>query len=202
MAISNLSTSSMVSGVKRRKIWDQSATTDGFFQIATTTLNVASSTVTFSSIPQTYTHLQLRIFAQDVRTTYGITEIKLTFNGDTSSNYSQHQIFGDGATATAGGTANTSAITLCDGTIGTTTGGTFGVGITDILDYTNTNKYKTLRYIGGVDINGTIAGYGGRVGLSSGNWRSTTAISSITLISNSLINFSANSRFDLYGVKA
>ena len=70
MAISSLSTSSMVSGVKRRKIWDQLATTDGFFQIATTTLNVATSTVTFSSIPGTYTHLQLRASYQTSRGTY------------------------------------------------------------------------------------------------------------------------------------
>lgn len=202
MAISSLSTSSMFSGVKRRKIWDQSATTDGFFQIATTTLNSAQSTVTFSNIPATYTHLQLRLFAQDVRATYGITEIRLTINGDSSSIYSQHQLFGDGASATSNATANATYIILCDGTIGTSTGGTFGVGITDILDYANTNKFKTIRHIGGVDINGTIAGYGGRAGFSSGVYRATTAVTSITLISHSLVNFSANSKFSLYGVKA
>jgi hypothetical protein len=173
-----------------------------FYQIATTTLGSATSTVTFSSIPADYTHLQLRLFAQDVRATYGITEIRLTFNGDTSSIYTSHNMYGDGATASSNSTLNFSSIVLGDGTYGTSTGGTFGAGIADILDYTNTNKFKTVRHISGVDINGTIAGYGGRVGLSSGVWRSTTAISSITLTSNSLINFSANSRFDLYGVKA
>jgi hypothetical protein len=165
-------------------------------------LGSATSTVTFSSIPADYTHLQLRLFAQDVRATYGITEIRLTFNGDTSSIYTSHNMYGDGATASSNSTLNFSSIVLGDGTYGTSTGGTFGAGIADILDYTNTNKFKTVRHISGVDINGTIAGYGGRVGLSSGVWRSTTAISSITLTSNSLINFSANSRFDLYGVKA
>ena len=200
--ITNFSTSSIRTGVKRKRFWDQNAVANSFFSIATTTLTSNQSTITFSNIPQTYSHLQLRLFAQDVRTTYGITEIKLTFNGDTSSIYTQHQIFGDGGAVTAGATTNYSSIILCDGTIGTTTGGTFGVGIIDILDYTDTNKYKTLRYIGGVDLNGTVASYGGRAGLSSGLWRSTAAITSITLVSNSLINFSTNSSFALYGVKA
>ena len=173
-----------------------------FYQIATTTLGSAQSTVTFSSIPQTYTHLQLRLFAQDVRATYGITEIRLVFNSDTSSIYTSHNMYGDGSSAVSNSTLNFSSMVLGDGTYGTSTGGTFGAGIADILDYTNTNKLKTVRHIAGVDLNGVIAGYGGRVGLSSGVWRSTSAISSITLTSNSLINFSANSRFSLYGVKA
>jgi len=173
-----------------------------FESIATTTLTTATSTITFSSIPQNYTHLQLRIFAQDARPTYGITEIKLTFNGDTSSIYTQHQLFGDGSSVTSNATANATFIILCDGTIGTSTGGTFGVGITDILDYTHTNKFKTIRHIGGVDINGTIAGFGGRAGFSSGVYRATTAITSITLVSNTLVNFTQYSSFALYGVKA
>jgi hypothetical protein len=181
---------------------NQFAKLGDFSQIATTTLGSSQSTITFSSIPQNYTHLQLRLFAQDVRATYGITEIRLVFNSDTSSIYTSHNMYGDGATVSSNSTLNFSSIVLGDGTYGTSTGGTFGAGIADILDYTNTNKFKTVRHISGVDINGTIASYGGRAGLSSGVWRSTTAITSITLTSNSLINFSANSRFDLYGVKA
>jgi hypothetical protein len=202
MAITNLSTSSLVSGVKRRRVWDQTATTDGFFQIATTTLNVAASSITFSSIPQDYTHLQLRSFSQDARGTYGITETRITFNSDSSAVYARHQLVGDGSTVFSDGATGGQYMILGDGTFGTTTGGTFGVGIADILDYTNTNKFKTVRQISGVDINGTIAGYGGRAGLSSGVWRSTSAISSITLTSHSVVNFSANSSFALYGVKA
>jgi len=172
-----------------------------FYQIATTTVGTATSTVTFSSIPQDYTHLQLRSFSQDSRATYGITETRITFNSDSSAVYARHQLVGDGSTVFSDGVTGAQYMILGDGTFGTTTGGTFGVGIADILDYTNTNKFKTVRQISGVDINGTIAGYGGRAGLSSGVWRSTSAISSITLLAQNG-NFSTNSRFDLYGVKA
>lgn len=202
MAISSLSTSSMVSGVKRRKIWDQSATTDGFFQIATTTVGAGTAaSVTFSSIPQDYTHLQLRLFTQDTRATYGITETRISFNGDSSSVYRTHNLFGDGSSTTSNATAELGYIILSEGGYGTTTGGTFGVGVADILDYANTNKFKTVRHIAGVDINGTIAGYGGRAGLSSGLWRSTSAISSLTLVSQNA-NFAQYSKISLYGVKA
>jgi hypothetical protein len=173
-----------------------------FYQIATTTVGSGgAASVTFSSIPSTYTHLQIRLFAQDVRATYGISEIKMSFNGDTSSIYRGHYVYGDGSATSAVATAELGYIILGDGTSGTSTGGTFGAGITDILDYSNTNKVKVVRHLSGVDINGTIAAFGGRVGLSSGIWRSTSAISSLTLTSNSNINFSQYSRFDLYGIK-
>jgi hypothetical protein len=131
-----------------------------------------------------------------------ICDEEVTFNGDTSSIYTSHQLYGDGSSATSNYTLNFSSMLLGDGNYGTTTGGTFGLGIADILDYTNTNKFKTVRHMSGVDINGTVAGYGGRAGLGSGVWRSTAAISSITLVSNSLINFAQYSSFVLYGVKA
>ena len=203
MAISSLSTSSMVSGVKRRKIWDQLATTDGFFQIATTTLNVASSSVTFSNIPGTYTHLQLRASYQTSRGTYPLDKIFIRFNSDTASNYSTHVVQGDGSSATSS-SENTDKIT--DRDMSSTTAGSgglvFGSLIMDILDYTSSNKYKTIRSLSGFDTNGTVSGYGGRIGLFSGNWRSTSAITSITFTVDNAANYSANSKFSLYGVKA
>ena len=111
MAITNLSTSSLVSGVKRRRVWDQTATTDGFFQIATTTLNVAASTVTFSSIPADYTHLQIRYISRDSRINTN-SDATIRFNGDSGSNYSNHVISGEGTTASAGGSANTTNINI------------------------------------------------------------------------------------------
>jgi hypothetical protein len=69
----------------------------------------------------------------------------------------------------------------------------FGAGIVDILDYANTNKYKTLRALAGVDFNGS-----GRVGLTSGLWQSTSAINAITLEGSSFVQYSS---FALYGIK-
>lgn len=195
MAISSLSTSSMVSGVKRRKIWDQLATTDGFFQIATTTLNVAAASIEFTSIPSTYTHLQIRTLHRV--TSSGLTNLTIRVNSDTANNYSLHYLFGDGSTVSSNGLANTNLNTLAR-TPGTTqTANSFGVAVIDILDYANTNKYKTFRSITGFDGNGS-----GEVFLSSANWRSTNAITSIKITDQGAGNLAQYSSFALYGVMA
>jgi len=202
MAITNLSTSSLVSGVKRRRVWDQTATTDGFFQIATTTLNVAASTVTFSSIPADYTHLQIRASYQTSRGTYPLDKIFIRFNSDSGSNYSCHNLKGDGSSASSGAENSTQIVDADSSSTTAASGGlVFGPLIMDILDYANTNKYKTIRMLKGFDTNGTVSGYGGRVGLISGNWRSTSAITSITFTVDNAANYSANSKFSLYGIK-
>jgi hypothetical protein len=71
-----------------------------------------------------------------------------------------------------------------------------GVGITDLVDYSDTNKFKTIRSLVGGNINTTV----GYAGLYSGNWRSTSAITSIS-ITPLTGNFSQNSSFALYGIK-
>jgi len=168
--------------------------------ITTTTLGSSTSSFTFSSIPATYTHLQIRCFAQVVRNTFGIASGNIQFNSDTGSNYSIHNVTGIGGTPYASGSANTTSVVTADGMYGTTTGGTFGISIIDILDYANTSKYKTVRTFAGTDFNGTLGGYGGFVGLTSGNWRNTNAITSITF-SSSDGNLNTYSSFALYGIK-
>ncbi len=197
MAISSLSTSSMVSGVKRRKIWDQLATTDGFFQIATTTLNVASSSIVFSSIPQNYTHLQLRISCRST-TAAGLSWSRLRMNGDsTNANYKGHQLYGDGTTAASTNFGSESGIAAFL-TVGSTgTANVFNAVIIDILDYNNTNKYKTIKVLQGNDTNG--AGY---AIFHSGVWMSTSSINSLTFLDVNGGNYAQNSIFSLYGVKA
>ena len=158
-----------------------------FYQIATTTVGSGgASSITFSSIPQDYTHLQIRFIAQG-----GAVGLNLRMNGVTTSDYSTHYLTGDGATATSSGTAN--EIYIYTGRTPTST--YFGVGVIDILDYANTNKFKTLRSIAGNDQNGS-----GSVWLFSGNYRSTTAVSSLTLLSTSG-NLAQYSSFALYGIK-
>jgi len=77
----------------------------------------------------------------------------------------------------------------------TNTASVFAAYVIDILDYANTNKYKTSRNLAGYDNNS-----GGRVSLNSGNWRNTNAITSITLTCRS-DNFQQYSQFALYGIK-
>ena len=64
----------------------------------------------------------------------------------------------------------------------------------DILDYTNTNKNKTIRAIAGFDANGS-----GTAGLWSSVYLDTSAITSIA-VGTANSNFAAGSRLDLYGI--
>ena len=167
-----------------------------FESIATVTVGSGgASSVTFSSIPSTYTHLQLRFIVRSDSGGYG----KLTFNSDaTGSNYYAHELTGNGSSAGAAayaGSSYSAAIFQASGIV--TTANIFLAGVLDVLDYTSTNKNKTFRVLEGYDTNG-----GGIVQLSSGLWSATpTAITSITL-SISSGSFQNYSHFALYGIKS
>ena len=166
-----------------------------FYQIATTTLaNSTTSTITFSSIPQDYTHLQLRMIVRSAGASSDY--IRVRPNNDSSSVYSYHYLLGTGA-STFSGVETVSSMRVDKPTLSGDTANIFGTNVSDLLDYANTNKFKTLRTIYGVDVNGA-----GEVGLTSSNWRSTTAITSLVITLNTGANFAANSSFQLYGVKA
>jgi hypothetical protein len=167
--------------------------------IQTVTLSGTQATISFTSIPSTYKHLQIRATAQGNRATYGDDNFKLVINSDTGSNYSEHWLRGDGSSAsTLSGASQTS---MKSGALGTTTGGTFSGSVIDILDYANTSKYKTVRYLSGIDVNGTIAGYGGSIYLGSGLWMSTSAITRLDFTPLNASNFTQYTKFALYGVK-
>jgi hypothetical protein len=157
--------------------------------IATTTLGTTASSVTFSSIAATYTHLQIRCMAL---LSASDNDYRLQFNGDTAANYSRHFLYGDGTTVASSGTANETKI-LVGYNAATYTNAT--ASIIDILDYANTNKYKTVRSLAGADKNG-----GGYMFLMSGNWRNTAAVTSITL-APAAGTFNQYSSFALYGIK-
>jgi hypothetical protein len=180
------------------------AAATSFESIATVTVGSGgSSYIEFTSIPATYTHLQIRYIARTNRATYGVESFKINVgvsSADTGANYTRHYLLGDGSSVAAA--ADTSA-TYWEGVndFGTTTGGSFGAGVIDILDYANTNKYKTMRKIGGVDVNGTVGGVGGNASLVSSVWMSTSAIGYIKIaaMTNTLQQYS---HFALYGVKS
>jgi hypothetical protein len=169
--------------------------------IATTTVGAGgAATVTFSSIAGTYSHLQLRHFCITNRGTYAIEDLKINFNSDTAANYSYHNVRGNGSATAAGGAGGASFIYL-DVASGTSVSNFFGVGVTDILDYSNTNKYKTTRSLTGIDTNGSVAGEFGRVALQSGSWRNTAAVTSIVIAPLNGTQFNQYSSFALYGIK-
>jgi hypothetical protein len=174
--------------------------TNSYESIATVTVGSGgSSTVSFTSIPSTYKHLQVRYFAQTNRGTYGTDNILIRLNSDTGSNYSLHALTGDGSSATAGAGANTTQ--FLSQTSGSGAASTYAGGVMDLLEYANTNINKTARILSGVDHNGTIAGYGGQVLFSSGNWRSTSAVTTIQFRPEFGSAFTQYSSFALYGIK-
>ena len=167
--------------------------------IATGTGNGTSATIVFSSIPSTFTHLQIRGIGRNTSNNNTFDRMRITFNSDSGTNYSLHELYTVNGTAYATATANASAMygfNISYG--GSSYANVFGAGVIDILDYANTGKYKTLRSLGGVDVNSTSLDEGSN--FASGSWRSTSAISTITL--NSAAGFWATgTHFALYGIK-
>lgn len=170
-----------------------------FESIATVTVGAGGAAdVTFTSIPSTYQHLQIRGFARTSRATFGVDALRFQLNGDTAGNYSWHHLRGDGSTTEAAAGSNASYMES-QRILGTTTGSGFGGLIIDLLDYTNTNKYTTARVLGGVDTNGLVGGIGGAVMITSGSWRNTAAVTSVKLYGDAA-NFAQYSHFALYGI--
>jgi hypothetical protein len=164
-----------------------------FESIATQTVGAGGvASVTFSSIPATYTHLQIRVIGKQ-NEAYAYAGMSMWFNSDTARNYPRHELVSDGSsTSSAGLTAASNGEELY---FYAGSGSQFGPAIVDILDYTNTNKYKTMRSICGVDNNGS-----GYAIMTSGVWLNTAAVNTITIASNSF-TISQYSSFALYGVK-
>jgi len=166
--------------------------------IQTVTLTSAQTTVTFSSIASNYTHLQIRAFQRGNRAVFPVSDAIMRFNSDTGSNYAEHSLFGGGATAQASGSGTKTSINY--GQPGTAVTN-FAGSIIDVLDYANTNKYKTARALTGIDVNGTIASYGGTIGIYSGLWMNTAAITSISFTTGDGSDWQQYSSFALYGIK-
>jgi hypothetical protein len=151
----------------------------------------AGGNIDFTSIPQTFAHLQLRIIGRSGGNTSN-SGILIRYNNDAGTNYAFHNTVGSGATATSAGAANQTYGLVGYSTGTNSTAGNFADIIVDIYDYTNTSKNKTSKGLYGFDENGS-----GFVGITSSAWFNTAAITSFTLINN---NFPAGCRADLYGI--
>lgn len=173
-----------------------------FESIATVTVGSGgAANVEFTSIPGTYTHLQLRALAKTNRSDATTDILKVTVNSDTASNYSWHALGGNGTSAFADSGTSTSYIRQ-DWVAGNGSGSSnvFGAFVLDILDYANTSKYKTYRFFTGVDTNS--GSTDSRIYLTSGLWRSTSAMTSISFAPLDGTGFLQYSHFALYGIKS
>lgn len=157
------------------------------------TIAATGSSITFSSIPSTYTHLQVRFVWYKAVSDQSLL---ITYNGVGGTSYAQHTLtaIGYGTPNSTGSSSRSNWETCYDGSnAGSAT--YEKVGIVDILDYANTGKTKNSRLFWGADYNGA-----GKIELVSSLFNSTNAITSITFAPFST-SFAAGSQFALYGIK-
>ena len=148
--------------------------------IATQTLGSNTASVTFSSIPSTYTDLVMVID--------GLSDnnLQARFNADTGSNYSSTRILGNGSTVTSERFTNTTSIV---GTYGTPK----QTSIWHFMNYSNATTNKTTLNRGG--------GASDRTEAYVGLWRNTSAITSITILTT-VGNLNSGMTLSLYGIAA
>jgi hypothetical protein len=142
------------------------------------TLSTSVSSVTMTGISGSYKDLVLIVGAN---TGASFAAFQLTLNGDTGSNY--HRVFmrGDGSSATSGVTSGAARLE---------TYGTVGDSVTqvDIMDYSKTDKHKSVLI--------AFANATNVVSRLAGRWADTSAITSLTVTGN----YPAGSTFRLLGV--
>jgi hypothetical protein len=158
-----------------------------YIPIATQTLGSAASSITFSSIPSTYTDLRL-VFSG---TAVGGGNFLVQYNGDTATNYSFTELYGTGSSAssTFGTTQSSINLTQAGGMPTTTVMMAF-----DIFSYASSiNKTCLATYSN--DENGS-----GTVEFTVGLWRSTAAITSIKIFPSSSYGFVSNTTATLWGI--
>jgi len=158
--------------------------------IATTYLEANASSVTFSGIPTTYEHLQLRINARTT-TSSNFENTQVTFNGVTTSTYHRHTMYALGTTVDV---YNLSGQTSITGPLNAGSGldaAYYGMIVMDILDYRNASKNTTILF----DSSASAASYSQ---WGSGMWDDTAAVTSITLTAP----YVRGSEFTLYGLNS
>jgi hypothetical protein len=153
--------------------------------IATNTLTATTTSVTFSSIPQTYTDLVIIYNG-----TSAVQNFPIRFNSDTGANYSYVRMFGDGSS-----TYSDRENSITYGSLGIISSErTLVIG--QIQNYSNTTTRKSLLSRSGYTGTGYVSFY-------CSLWRNTAAITSITLLGGTGgQSFSVGSTFTLYGIKA
>ena len=159
--------------------------------ISTNTLGSATNSVTFSSIPSTYTDLVLVCTGKNSTGFDGI-DIRVG-NGsvDTGSNYGMVALNGNGTSASSFADFSNTSMT----NMGITGTAKVQTSIYHFMNYANTSIFKAvLGRSNVIDF---------RVAALGGIWRSTSAINTIQLRSdNASYNFTVGSTFTLWGIKA
>jgi len=168
--------------------------------IATQTLGSAAASVTFSSIPSTYTDLVIICLMQSTSIANADSRYHLKFNNDGANNYSTTYLVGNGSTASSSRDTNRAQI---DNLTPISTSPEFTLVTFNVLNYSNSTTFKTtLQRAGQQNNNAGTGGSGSLIGSAVSLYRSTTAINRVDI--NCAVNgqFATGSTFSLYGIKA
>lgn len=157
--------------------------------IATYTATGSVATYTFSSISSAYTDLVLIINAKGASSSNN----RIQFNGDTANNYSRIIAYGTGSVTFSGTTSNFANIPI-DGIASLDTSNFNYNSVTSIQNYANSTTFKTTLTRANNAATGT--------DVNVGTWRSTAAITSVTIFTSDSGNYASGSTFTLYGIKA
>ena len=198
MSIARVKASSLTQGLPKQKtmLAGNSTILPGSYEsIQTVTVGAGgAANVEFTSISGSYTHLQIRGIARDTGSA-SLRQVYIQLNADTGTNYSWHELEGNGSAVGSYAGTTTNKMWSFYYPTASQTATAFGAAVIDILDYSNTNKYKTIRTLGGTDLNGS-----GTASLGSGSWRNTNAVTSIKLLAEQTA-FAQYSQFALYGIR-
>lgn len=173
--------------------------TNSYDLLETTIVSGSPSSVTFSNLNNyaDYKHLQIRYVAK-FNSSSSARWMSMRFNSDSGSNYGWHYLQGEGVGNVSGSAWNNYSYVVVGEPSGNNTSEVFTPGIVDVLDFSSTTKNKTMRSFWGLADN-SISYW--RVGVYSGHWRSTSAITSIQLQADNGSAFINGSRISIYGVK-
>ena len=161
--------------------------------ISTSSPSDNTSSVTFSSLDTTtYKHFQIRFL---VRAQSGSGGLVFRMNGNTGANYFNHNLRANGSSIASGNNLSRTSLYLGNLEQGSSTGN-FTIGVLDILDASSTNKIRTIRCF-----YGTPDSTGNEVGLISGAFNSTAALTSFTFLFESSNTFNSATRISLYGIR-
>jgi len=171
---------------------------DAFELISTTVLGSAQSSVVLSSIPATYTSLQLRIVGRSANGTQ-FDEISLRFNADTGANYGHKYIKLETSNAPSQANATSqTAIRILGVTANTATANNFSALKIDIAGYKDAANKTSIRGFGGAT--DFVSSWQSNASLFNGLWNATTTVTSLTVATWSGSNLVAGTRVSLYGV--
>lgn len=179
-----------------------SGDTGAMFPISAVTLTTNTSSISFSNIPQTYTHLELRYILKGSTSASGdFTIIRVNGDGDINNYVTYHFTNATGSAISNGGQLTGVEAGVRMGNITTTMGSysstNYATGIISIFDYKNTNKTTIIKTVNGYNND---AGSAGGMSIFTGLYLPTTAVTSFTISPNTN-NLAVGSSVSLYGIK-